>query len=89
MMSYNKDARAARRKRNHAKQSRQVRIYYFYNDKSEVVSDAQRGQWAKQHSTNCGRSGCFLCTNPRRRWGLLTVAEQRADLALRDEYAMQ
>nr|DAF93688.1 MAG TPA: hypothetical protein [Myoviridae sp. ctshb19] len=38
-------------------------------------------KWAKRNAFNCGRSGCFMCCNPRRTWGHLTLAEQAANEA--------
>jgi hypothetical protein len=41
------------------------------------------GKLRKQNPLNCGRPRCMLCGNPRRRWGSLTLAELKANEALK------
>lgn len=83
-MSYDKATRAQRRHRNRTEVRKQVSIFYFYNEKAEVLSDKQRGRMVKHKALNCGRSHCHLCVNPRRIFGEVTVAEKRADLVFQD-----
>lgn len=83
-MSYDKATRATRRQRNRVKVRKQVSIFYFYNEKAEVLSAKQRGRMVKHKALNCGRSGCTMCVNPRRVFGHVTLAEQRALLNLQD-----
>lgn len=80
-MSYNKFARAERRHRNRKSVSKQSRIFYYHNDKTEQLSDKQLGRMVKHKALNCGQSRCVMCGNPRTIWGLATLAERRAALA--------
>lgn len=83
-MSYDKSARPQRRHQNRVKVRKQVSIFYFYNEKAEVLSAKQRGHMVKHKALNCGRSGCHMCVNPRRIFGHVTLAEKRAKLNQQD-----
>lgn len=58
---------------------KQLTICKFHN--SDVT--VPLGRFRKHHALNCGRSGCFMCTNPRRRFGHLTLPELKANEAFK------
>lgn len=78
-MSYDKAAQPKRHHNDQKALARQLRIFYYHNDKGTEVTAVQQGRMVKHHALNCGRSGCYLCTNPRR-FGQVSLAERKADL---------
>lgn len=79
-MSGNKFARAERRQRNRESVKQQARIFYYHNDKTEQLSDKQLGRMVKHKALNCGQARCVMCGNPRTIWGIVTLAERKAEL---------
>lgn len=45
--------------------------------KAHGITVREYHRYSKHHSMNCGRSHCFLCSNPRRTLGEKTIQEQR------------
>ena len=82
-MSANKVKRQHRRKKNSLVVTKQLNIckYRF------ATITVPLGSFRKQHALNCGRSKCMMCSNPRKRWGYLTIPELRANESLRYELA--
>jgi len=52
------------------KQINILKQYNSYSDKLIV------GKLIKHHALNCGISGCFCCSNPRRIYGYKTLKEK-------------
>lgn len=72
----NKDnARANRRYKNFVKAKKQLDILKNYGLAPENVI---LNRYKKQSPLNCGRSHCFMCCNPRKTFGYITLKEEIA-----------
>lgn len=68
--------RSERRNTNYLKAKKQLNLLRIYDS---VPINLVLGKYKKQHSLNCGRSGCCMCSNPRRIFGYLTIEEKIAN----------
>lgn len=80
-MSANKTLSSKRRANDTRIIAKQVRICYYHN---ATINDPV-GAFRKRKALNCGQSRCLMCSNPRRTFGRLTLAEKRAIEAFRSE----
>lgn len=80
-MSSDKSKRQQRRNVDSLTVVRQRKLCLLHNANITVPL----GRFRKHHALNCGRSHCFLCVNPRRLWGRVTIPELRANEAYRYE----
>lgn len=80
-MSYDKQAKAQRRYDDYVIIQRQLFICWFH--RADVTTPVH--YFRKNHALNCGRSKCFLCSNPRRRSKRLTIPEIAANEAFKYE----
>ena len=44
--------------------------------KSQGMNVKEAHKFAKKHAMDCGRSGCMLCSSPRKVWNEATVQEK-------------
>lgn len=74
---YKENKRAERRYNTYIKAKKQINILkqYDFNEEKFIL-----GKYKKQHALNCGRSGCFMCCNPRRTFGHITLKEEIANI---------
>lgn len=75
--------RAQRRFRNAVEVANQLWIIKTYGSVARYPA-----QLRKRHGMSCGKSRCFMCVNPRRLTGELTVPELRAKEAFNYELEM-
>lgn len=74
---YKENKRSQRRYNSYIKAKKQINILkqYDFNEEKFIL-----GKYKKQHALNCGRSGCFMCCNPRRTFGHITLKEEIANI---------
>lgn len=68
--------RSERRHTNYLKAKKQLNLLKIYDS---VPKNLILGKYKKQHSLNCGRAGCFMCVNPRKMFGYITIKEEMAN----------
>ena len=85
-MSYDKQSRAKRREQTQHAVDRQVRIHKGANW-AVGYDNLVPGKYRKRKALNCGVPQCNMCGNPRHLWGYVTLAEQRAVIAMQQDLA--
>ncbi|QTH80429.1 hypothetical protein PA10_00231 [Pseudomonas phage pPa_SNUABM_DT01] len=80
-MSYDKVSKRLKRHQDAVAVNQQLAICKFH----EAVVTEPSGVFRKRHALNCGRSKCFLCSNPRRRFKAITLPERRVNEAMKYE----
>lgn len=78
-MSYDKEAKQQRIADRERVIKKHVKDWNNYPHGTDRIKPSNK--WAKRNAFNCGRSGCFMCCNPRRTFGRLTIAEVSANEA--------
>ena len=76
-MSYDKEAKALNRF--HSKRVISKRVFDWNNYPHNAAGVKHSNKWNKRNPFNCGVSGCYMCCNPRRTFGRLTIQELKAN----------
>lgn len=66
--------RAVRRHRNRLAIEKQLRIIRHYRH-LDLIHAPAIGRYRKGRAMGCPNARCYMCTNPRRMWGQLTLQE--------------
>jgi hypothetical protein len=78
-MSSNRSALQLRRYNDRLAIKRQLSICSAYVG----ITVVKPGKFRKLKALNCGQPRCLSCSNPRRTWGRLTMAELRSNDAFK------